>query len=287
MFLPLFDSAHYTTKLKCVLLQESSDLSYRLLLNAVLLQFSCFVIAELCPLYSHTMTNLEKTRPGPQKSMKSHLIPCALGSLSVIDSANDAYMSCKKATMQKPLIEGTAENDINYACKYCQEAFSNKSGLLVHERVCKTNPENYELRCEVCGKGFSWKQNLVRHERMHTYEKLFYCRTCGKGFKEKHRLVDHEHIHTGEKPYSCGTCDKGFIRKQALVKHEHIHTGEKPYSCGTCGKEFTWRHDLVRHKSIHTGEKLFNCGTCGKGFMRKHHLVRHEHIHTGGEKPFN
>ncbi|XP_072279296.1 uncharacterized protein [Pyxicephalus adspersus] len=139
--------------------------------------------------------------------------------------------------------------------------------------------------CTVCGEHFSQKEGLISHERLHTMQKPYSCTVCGKGFPWKSSLAKHEKIHRGEKPYSCAQCGKRFIERSSLIIHERIHTLEKPFSCSECGKSFTHNGNLIAHQRTHLGVKPFPCSECGKCFSRKSTLVMHCRIHTG-EKPY-
>ncbi|XP_025900052.1 zinc finger protein 282-like [Nothoprocta perdicaria] len=85
-----------------------------------------------------------------------------------------------------------------YKCNKCQESFSQKKTLVIHQRV-HSGRSGGVLGCSYCGKTFSHPSNLIRHQR----------------------------IHTGERPYQCGECLKRFTQKQHLLQHQKIHLRER------------------------------------------------------------
>ncbi|XP_075144402.1 uncharacterized protein LOC142219329 isoform X1 [Leptodactylus fuscus] len=169
-----------------------------------------------------------------------------------------------------------------YLCLHCGKCFTQKAGLVKHQRI---HTGDRPFSCLECGKCFTLKDRLERHQRSHSGEKPFSCSVCGKSFTHKSSLADHQRTHTGERPFPCLECGKCFIQKSDLVRHQRIHSGEKPYSCTECGKSFIHRSDLVVHQRIHTGEKLYSCAECGRGFTRRSQFEIHQRSHTG-ERPF-
>ncbi|XP_069615629.1 gastrula zinc finger protein XlCGF57.1-like isoform X1 [Ranitomeya imitator] len=192
----------------------------------------------------------------------------------------DKILSCSECGKKK---SNHHKYERQYSCSECGRCFTQKSSLVVHQRI---HTGERPFSCSECGKCFTQKSDLVGHQRIHTGEKPFSCTKCGKCFAHRSNIIEHLRTHSGEKPFSCSECDKSFISKSDLVKHQRWHTGERPYSCPECGKGFVQKSNLINHLGIHTGEKPYSCSECGKCFLAKGHLERHQKSHTG-EKPFS
>ncbi|XP_029780747.1 probable histone-lysine N-methyltransferase PRDM7 [Suricata suricatta] len=93
--------------------------------------------------------------------------------------------------------------------------------------------------CRECRRGFTQRSGLISHQRTHTGEKPYVCRECQRGFTQRSRLISHQRTHTGEKPYVCRECQRGFTHRSSLIRHQRTHTGEKPYVCREDGQGFT------------------------------------------------
>ncbi|XP_077107102.1 uncharacterized protein LOC143764899 [Ranitomeya variabilis] len=170
-----------------------------------------------------------------------------------------------------------------FSCSACGKWFTQKSNLIVHQRI---HTREKPFSCLECGKCFSHKSNLVQHRRIHTGQRPHTCSECGKCFIKKSDLVKHQRTHGLVRPFSCSECGKCFTLKSDMVRHERNHTGQRPFICSECGKCFSLKSDLGRHERIHSGHKPFSCSYCGKCFTLKSNLLTHQRIHTG-EKPYS
>uniref|UniRef100_A0A8C0FQT0 Zinc finger protein 777-like n=1 Tax=Bubo bubo TaxID=30461 RepID=A0A8C0FQT0_BUBBB len=84
-------------------------------------------------------------------------------------------------------------------------------------------------KCNKCQECFSQKKMLIIHQRMHSGRSagVRWCPYCGKTFSHPSTLIRHQRIHTGERPYQCNECPKRFTQKQHLLQHEKIHLRER------------------------------------------------------------
>ncbi|XP_074735793.1 zinc finger protein 783-like isoform X2 [Strix uralensis] len=84
-------------------------------------------------------------------------------------------------------------------------------------------------KCNKCQECFSQKKTLIIHQRMHSGRSagVRWCPYCGKTFSHPSTLIRHQRIHTGERPYQCNECPKRFTQKQHLLQHEKIHLRER------------------------------------------------------------
>ncbi|XP_064018346.1 uncharacterized protein LOC135185520 [Pogoniulus pusillus] len=84
-------------------------------------------------------------------------------------------------------------------------------------------------KCDKCQECFSEKKTLIVHQRVHSGRKggVLWCPYCGKTFSHPSNLIRHQRIHTGERPYQCPECPKRFTQKQHLLQHEKIHLRQR------------------------------------------------------------
>ncbi|XP_076673534.1 uncharacterized protein LOC143371803 isoform X3 [Andrena cerasifolii] len=144
-------------------------------------------------------------------------------------------------------------DQVTYICKYCRNAYSEKSCLVAHKLLAHGIQQRVpkEFQCNVCSKSFATELGLRKHVTLHS--KMFSCTHCDKEFASSHNLKLHIRKHTGERPYECKFCKKSFARSNALRVHRLIHTGERPYVCDLCGQSFTQRSSMMAHRRKHPG----------------------------------
>lgn len=163
-------------------------------------------------------------------------------------------------------------------CRYCDQAFTDKTECTAHESNSHNHSVPYE--CSSCEMGFADRLQYSAHlKSVHQNEKPYNCPQCHRTFARRSDLRKHTIVHTGVKPFTCNVCFKSFSRNTNLSKHMRIHSGRKPFVCPKCPKTFTSKGDLTRHSVIHSGQKPFSCNYCHLSFGRKDKLLRHEKRH--------
>ncbi|XP_063159301.1 zinc finger protein 777-like isoform X2 [Candoia aspera] len=127
--------------------------------------------------------------------------------------------------------------DKPYGGSKCVKTFSVKASYRQHPK--SHGREQRPYRCRRCPESFSQKKGLVTHQRLHSGRggASLACLYCGKSFSHPSDLVRHQRIHTGERPYRCGECDKSFTQKQHLLQHQKIHLREQNRLMGTAVRE--------------------------------------------------
>ena len=83
--------------------------------------------------------------------------------------------------------EYTLMNIKLFQCTICSAKFKQKNGLINH----KVHEEPTEI-CQKCDQVFSSKSNLKIHQITHSDEATFECKSCGKLFKRASDLKKHK-----------------------------------------------------------------------------------------------
>ena len=109
-----------------------------------------------------------------------------------------------------------------WKCNQCQQSFSQRSALVIHE--CPTQTKN-PFNCGHCSLSFADPSALRNHVGTHTNDRLFKCGYCGRRFAGATTLTNHIRTHTGEKPFCCDKCGKYFSQASQLSRHQRI-TGD-------------------------------------------------------------
>ena len=166
-----------------------------------------------------------------------------------------------------------------FPCEHCGKTFSERSRLLIHNRV-HSGDRPYE--CDLCGFSCAQKDNLrihkeFKHPKSGSIEKKFNCKICSASFLTQGNLKRHVRTHSDIKPYVCETCGKSFKDPGTLKQHTYKHGGQS-FECRFCSQKFNSPLYLSRHITrVHPvdGIQAKTCSTCGKGFSNNHLLNEH------------
>lgn len=210
------------------------------------------------------------------------------------------------------------ESPTRYICSVCDQTFTKKQNLNVHQgkhghsgykkflniEMDEINNQAQKViikpkrRCTVCRKlmkdidpvndlttcasceEFS-ASLIIGDEEKVTSQRQYHCSKCRKHFMRQERLEFHEMRHNENMDeFICSTCGKDFSGENSLYEHYlFVHKGARPHICEVCGKSFQLKARLKEHHRKHTGEKPYQCEICGLRCMTSHALKFHKKSH--------
>ena len=167
------------------------------------------------------------------------------------------------------------ETDLNFKCASCDERFASNQLRNKHQNLV----HNKRYSCDDCGKTFSERSRLLIHNRVHSGDRPYECELCGFSCAQKDNLRIHKeykHPKSGSfvKRFTCKICSASFLTQGNLKRHVLTHSDIKPYVCETCGKSFKDPGTLKQHTYKHGGQN-FICRFCGQKFISPLYLSRH------------
>ena len=219
----------------------------------------------------------------------------------------------KKENSIEQVVEKNEE--MKYKCRFCKEAFSEKSAVQKHiavmhfediaivdsnkgplqnvnQRLKATDQVNNDIEstdtklgktndkyCRVCQKYFYDKRNLKEHtDTMHLKIKNYKCEECSKSFGQLNTLKSHiQCVHEKLNKYKCHQCNKIFFYRHNLKQHiSDVHLKLKSHKCNQCSKSFGHISNFKVHmKNVHEKLKRFECDQCQKSFSLRRSLKAH------------
>ncbi|XP_072250585.1 zinc finger protein 1035 [Leuresthes tenuis] len=237
------------------------------------------------------------------------------------EGPNDqANLICKPGTAQ----ESGASNQL--VCQKCNMSFTNKAGLIGHQRVHATE---HPFNCKICRRGF-WNKTVLRNHyrkcRPNSTKRLdvplkakidFALNDSKVVFKEEPETTCSEDLQThfshkveskdespqcseGEQSgsskekktvqYQCSECDKSFTDGLMLISHLEDHGREeqekKRNTCTKCGRVCSSQVNLEKHMKLHGISPKYSCIDCSKVFPTTSDLMKHSTVHNAN-KPFS
>ncbi|EAL41696.2 AGAP005269-PA [Anopheles gambiae str. PEST] len=169
----------------------------------------------------------------------------------------------------KPFQDGPTEKRVKFefACQYCNEAYSQSTELERH-LVVKHTPLIHKFGCGACMEYFDTASEYKDHNLWHKLSRTtFSCFRCNRKFVKVGTL--NKHIETN-------SCVKGprTAYDVALVPD---------MSCTLCNKVFKTRNLYEWHGCFMRARA--SCPKCGKHFVKKNLLLRHYMLYCTGTLP--
>ena len=182
--------------------------------------------------------------------------------------------------------------DKKYKCRFCKEAFGEKSDVQKHIAVMHFEDiAIVELKSEPL-QNENQKANAIEDNSLDQINNEVkvdksndkYCGKCQKYFYDSRNLKLHiDTIHLKIKKYKCDECSKSFGRLNNLKCHvEIVHEKLKKFICNLCPRSFGHSGNLKNHIiCVHEKSKKFQCDQCSNAYAQRKNLKRHiQKVHT-------
>ncbi|XP_037532286.1 zinc finger protein 1035 [Nematolebias whitei] len=203
-----------------------------------------------------------------------------------------ANVICKPDTAPK------SDISLQFVCPQCNMCFTNKAGLIGHQRVHATEtPYN----CKLCKKGF-WNKFLLRNHRRkckpNAAQELegplkakidFALQDSEFVFKDSETPANTEVLQT-DIPCNEESENESSRSSHEIQEQNSLSTEKKSvqYQCSECNKSFTDGLLLISHLEDHGREeqerKQNKCSLCGKICSSQGNLEKHMRIHVINQK---
>jgi uncharacterized Zn-finger protein len=192
-----------------------------------------------------------------------------------------------------------------FTCSYCGKGFLQRSKYIIHKSFHKT----IRYECTECQNQFSTKENLALHQKTlsHVGEKINEINEVDKNIKNyPHKAINLELVNMVEPSTTIATSltslpnndvktlntvesselkDIGTENQEDACRLEELSQDSESkdtnnvFKCDKCNKHFQSKNNLEAHvKVVHQGEKPFICEICNKAFAYQSSLKGHKEI---------
>ncbi|KAF7279801.1 hypothetical protein GWI33_006725 [Rhynchophorus ferrugineus] len=246
-----------------------------------------------------------------QKRIKTTLAPACTDTQILVSSPGKITEKARTST--------DSDQDNQYLCNICDEAYDRPVSLKQHQRQehglapvkfrrrkCDI-PTNTQFQCPYCEKSYSRKHDMEKHARLHHPEEdvpqlkkdfmnvvpasckvelasgrmQYNCDFCDKSFQKCYNLTRHRTIHTKVNRHCCHLCGKNFRLNSNLIRHiNEYHRNLRRFACPTCPMVFKNKNTRDQHVNTHTNSRPFTCDACGKSFRQGSSLYVHKRVHS-------
>ncbi|XP_071488461.1 uncharacterized protein [Diadema antillarum] len=174
-----------------------------------------------------------------------------------------------------------------HKCRYCPQAYKDRSSLWRHERIHKLGPSvTRPFPCKLCGLSCYTKSHLERHMQLHRRapgllhadlqgkKKCDRCKRCGLSFRTRSLFLVHMKRCSTTSSFLCQLCNVPFSNQIMLTKHlRQDHNALQRDVIRIGGR------DIIRE----TGhDKKFCCDQCDARYKRPSELEKHLKRHALG-----
>ncbi|XP_068959666.1 gastrula zinc finger protein XlCGF26.1-like isoform X2 [Petaurus breviceps papuanus] len=184
-----------------------------------------------------------------------------------------------KSNSSQPLknIYSLKSGDEGYLCASCNQQFTSKDALEIHDR-CHNGNQGFQ--CLYCNFSVTEWNLMEKHLKSHKRVKRNYqCLTCEKVFMTQSAWKVHKESHHGKKGALQHSEDSDWPKVHKHLNSTHDYNA-KPHPCTECEKKFFRITDLKMHMSKHKKARAFLCSLCDQRFKNRRQLSRHhKHVH--------